>query len=55
MIAKWFIVGLVALSSLLVIGSVGKPRKPITPGSAATTVAINALFIVLIVVFWDAS
>lgn len=54
MIAKWFIVSMFALSALLTIASVGRPRKPLTPGMAAGMVAHSVLYIVLIVVFWRA-
>lgn len=52
---KWFLVGFLALASLLSISSVGKPRKPTTGGEAATAVFLNALMAVLIVVFWGVS
>lgn len=34
-----------ALSSAAVIAQIGKPRQPITPGSAAISVIINTAFI----------
>lgn len=52
MIAKWFLVGMIALGALLVVASVGKPARPITGGRAAWVVAINATYITLIVTFW---
>jgi hypothetical protein len=50
--AKWFLVGAFALGALLTIVSIGKRRQPLTPGTAATVVAVNAIYIVLIIVFW---
>lgn len=50
---KWVIVGMFALGALITITAVGKPRKPLTPGTAAYVVAVNALYIVLIAIFWD--
>ena len=52
-LAKWGMIGLMAFSALMVITGVGKPRKPLTGGVAATTVAVNALWITAIVVWWD--
>lgn len=49
---KWLIVGMFALGALLTIAAVGRPRKPMTSGTAATVVAFNALYIVLMIVFW---
>lgn len=52
MIAKWIIVGLCALGPLLVISSIGKPRKPNTPGTAVASVVISAAEIVAILLYW---
>ena len=50
---KWFMVGMFALGALLTVSSVGKPRSPLTSGTASFVVAVQALYIVLIVVFWS--
>lgn len=52
LIAKFFIVGWLALGAMLSIATVGKPRKPLTPGTAAVSVALTAGLIVLIVLTW---
>lgn len=54
-IAKWFLVCMLALGALLTIAAVGKPRKPLTSGTAAWVVAFNAAYIVLVIVFWRTS
>jgi hypothetical protein len=51
-IAKWFIVGMMALGALLTVSAVGKARKPLTSGTAAVVVAANAVYIVAIVLWW---
>ncbi|WP_165350451.1 hypothetical protein [Xylanimonas protaetiae] len=39
-----------ALSALIVIAGVGKPREPITPGLAVGTVVTTAALITLVVI-----
>ena len=34
----WLVIGYLALNALFVIGMIGKPREPITPGTAVITV-----------------
>jgi len=51
-IAKWLIVTMLAAGALAIISTVGKPRKPNTGGSAAVSVAIIALEILAIVMWW---
>jgi hypothetical protein len=41
--------GWICSSVLLVICSIGKPRKPLAPGQAAYITLINAAFIVVLV------
>lgn len=44
----WFgylFVALLSLSTLMVVGSIGKPRGPLEPTAAAVIVLINALLI----------
>ena len=48
-IALYVMAGWAALSTLLVVGSVGKPRKPTTPGLAAYVVAANAAWVVVLI------
>lgn len=43
---EWSLIGFLGIESLLVIGYIGRPRKPITPGSAIITVVIYAAIIV---------
>lgn len=50
--AKWFLVGMLAINALLVIAAVGKPRRTLKPSDAVSVVVFQALYIVLIVVFW---
>jgi hypothetical protein len=52
-LAKWGMVGLMAFAALMTIMAVNKPRQPLTGGVAATTVAMNALWITAIVIWWD--
>ena len=49
---KWTLVGWCALAAIVVVTQVGKPRKPITGGSAAITVVFCALEIAAILAFW---
>ena len=42
----WVIVGLWALSGLMAVALIGKPREPIDPGLAVGLVLIYALLIV---------
>lgn len=51
-VAKWSMVGLMAFSALLTIISVGRPRKPVTGGQAATVVAVQAVWIMTILTWW---
>ena len=48
----WFLIGWWAFGALLTVGMVGKPRKPIDPGTAVVTILIHAALIVLLVVGW---
>jgi hypothetical protein len=50
--AKWGMVGLMAFAALMTIVAVGKPRKPLTGGVAATTVAMQAVWITSILIWW---
>ena len=45
---EWALVVILALSAVATISQVGKPRKPITPGVAATAVLIDIGLIVWI-------
>lgn len=51
-VAKWLIVGVLSLGALLVVASVGKPRRVLTSGQAAVAVAANAVYVTLIVLYW---
>lgn len=52
LIGKWLMVSFLAFGCLSVITSVGKPRRPLTPGTAAWVVFFNACWITLIVLYW---
>lgn len=41
----WFVVAWWILNAVLTVASVGKPRKPISAGTAAYVVVIMALFV----------
>jgi hypothetical protein len=51
-IAKWELIAIMVLGSLLSIGYIGKPRKPATPGSAIITIVMNGLFGAAIIIYW---
>jgi len=55
LITKWCLVAWLTLGALATISIVGKPRKPLTSGTAAFIVAVCAIEIVLILAFWGAS
>ena len=46
-IALYVMAGWAVLSTLLVVGSVGQPRKPISPGLATYVVTANAAWVVV--------
>lgn len=48
-ILLWTSAGLIALSILAVIGSIDKPRKPITHTTAVTATIINSFFIIILI------
>lgn len=52
-IVKWGMVGLMAFSALVTVTAVGKPRKPLTGGTAAGIVLFNGAWITAIVTLWD--
>ncbi|MFI7608712.1 hypothetical protein ACIBTV_26690 [Micromonospora sp. NPDC049366] len=52
---KWLIVALYAINSLIIVGAIGKARRPITPGQAASNLVVAGTVAVLIAVFWDTS
>jgi hypothetical protein len=47
-IYAWILVGAFVLSTLVSIGTIGKPRDPITPGMAVGVTILNAVFVALI-------
>lgn len=51
----WFFIGTYAFAALYGVATIGKPRKPTTPGQAVLVVIIDAAFILLIVLFWPRS
>lgn len=44
--AGWIIVGFLALSALVTVWMVGKPREPVTPGGALATVVIYGALVI---------
>lgn len=51
-IAKWVMVSMFVIGALVTVNSVGKPRRPVTPGTAAWVLAVNAAYVVLIILLW---
>lgn len=51
-IIKYAIIAVFALSAFSSVSSIGKPRTPVTSGLATYGVAIDALLVVLMQVFW---
>ena len=51
MIAKWIIIGWIALGALMTIANIGKPRKPLEPGQVAVMSLINAAFITAVIIW----
>ena len=51
-IVKWVLIGWSVFGSLVVVTQVGKPRKPLTGGTAAFVVAYNALMIAAVLTWW---
>jgi hypothetical protein len=45
----YVLAGWVALGALLIIGGIGKPRKPVSAGHVAVIVAIDAFWVVVLV------
>ena len=45
----WGVLAFITLSTLITAASVGRPRKPITPGQAASIIAVNLILAVLAV------
>lgn len=51
-IVKWALVGWCAFAAIVVVTQVGKPRGPLTGGTAAFSVIFCALEIVAILAYW---
>jgi hypothetical protein len=51
-IAKWVIIGWLAVSALIFISRTGKPRKTLTPGDVVVGVLEYVAAIVAIVLWW---
>jgi hypothetical protein len=41
----WVLLGVWVLSTLTSVGTIGQPRKPLTPGTAVFVVVFNSLLI----------
>jgi hypothetical protein len=48
-IALYVIAGWLAAGALVSVGTVGKPRKPTTPGAAAVIVILDAALVVTLI------
>lgn len=48
-IALYAMAGIIAVSTLYNVGTVGKTRKPLEPAGAAVMVVMNAAFVVILV------
>jgi hypothetical protein len=48
-IAVLIIAGLMVVNTLLIVASTGKPRKPVSAGMVAWVVALQALYVVVLV------
>lgn len=46
---QWILSSVIALSTIVTVTMVNKPRKPITAGTAAIVVVLNGLMIIAIV------
>jgi hypothetical protein len=55
LIVKWAFIALTAVGAVMTVANVGKPRKPITGGTAAGVVVLNALIIVAVIAYWGTS
>lgn len=47
-VSEWVVVGILTLGAVSTVASVGKERKPLTPGVAAVGVAIDIIVIAAI-------
>lgn len=41
----WVLIGAQVLSSLAAVGTIGKPRKPVTNGVAVSSIIVGALYV----------
>ena len=48
-LAVFFIAGWIAMGAIIAVATIGKPRKPITPGVAAGIIVIDAAITVALV------
>lgn len=44
----WVLTGALVLSALLTVGAIGRPRKPISPVLAVTTIIFNSGYVYLV-------
>jgi hypothetical protein len=51
-LVKWLLVALLVVNAAGAVLSVGKPREPITPGSALRVVVVNMLVVAAVFAFW---
>lgn len=54
-VVKWIFVGWLVFGTVVTITQVGKPRKPLTGGTAAFVAVFCALEIVAILAYWEQS
>lgn len=49
-VLAWILIGLFSFGTVVTVTQVGKPREPITPGSAVVSTLINLALIIALVI-----
>lgn len=52
-VVKWIMVAWFTVAALSVIATIGRPKKPTTPGAAAVTALLITLEIIAILAYWE--
>ncbi|MBQ1047791.1 hypothetical protein KBX50_04715 [Micromonospora sp. C51] len=52
---KWILIILYAINALVVVATIGKPRRPLTPRLAAINLAVAATMALAVALTWDTS
>lgn len=50
-VTTWILIGVLTLGAIATVMRIGKPRKPITAGDAAFSVALNILLIAALLIW----